>query len=111
MEDEKPEIHVILEKVVAAVPDLAAISESDVESALSDEVFPNLKMKKVVVDSIVEEVREHPSEVGHNQFARRLSFRVTGTLLREKDPEMMSALTPQLRLTTELSRLKRLLPQ
>ena len=111
MEDEKPEIHVILEKVVAAVPDLAAISESDVESALSDEVFPNLKMKKVVVDSIVEEVREHPSEVGHNQFARRLSFRVTGTLLREKDPEMMSALTPQLRLTTELSRMKRLLPQ
>ena len=110
MEEEHPKIRVILEKVAAAVPDLAAISESDVESALSDEVFPNLVMKKAVVSGIVEEVRENPREIGNSQFARRLSFRVTGTLLREKDPELISAVSPQVKLTSELSRLKGILP-
>ena len=111
MADEVPEIHVILEKVVAAVPDLSSISESDVESALSDEVFPNMKMKKVVVGSIVEEVRENPSGLGNQQFARRLSLRVTGTLLREKGLDMRGDQAPTLKLTTELSRLKAMLPR
>ena len=109
--EEEPQIHLIIDKVVAAVPDLTTISPQAVETALSDEVFPNPNVKKVVVDSIVDEVRENPTDVGKKQFCRRLSFRVTGTLLKAKDPDMMSTLTPQLRLTNELTRLKLLLPQ